>query len=610
MVRTVVLAVMISAGGVAVSFASTLERAVGEIEQAFLSDDTDRLSALMPHKRLIAVHRELVKEDLPRKINGHHILYTDGTEAVVLLGGEIAPPSMDKGPIADSTPHSLFAYAGAHRFRFKDGSWTYEKKLPLNAGNELIAHDLNAKLSPGIGIHVTDRLKANVRSTHGLVLALNAAANIEHIRHGSRDLEFRQLGPLVWIDSGRGAKPFEIEYDLPVKTNEDSSNSAFFGNDSGHLRGQYGWTPSFYYDDPEGLASFRVRLVAPASHRAATDLPQTEREENGERIIGASSSADSTAFNLVYDTSWVQETVRGTLTLSIFASPDFEPEKEMIRAEFNRVVGFLKERFGAPPVTYFGVIQARNRGKAGWASFENQAIIAAEKGGRFLRGGDKPRVWFGHEVAHAWTAPSGPGANFLREGWAKYAEYLILEERFDAKTAQRLLDNAASSYFKSGADAGPSLLGDVANSGVSYSKGLWVFAMLEDRFGRDTLFTALRAFVAGEEGPHSIGTFRKALVRHIGPEADRFVVPWLEEAAVPSLRIEPGEGGYILVQDGGRLFPLDVTVSILNESGSEVWRGRVMSRNRRTAFSTRFTSSEYKVVIDPERRLLLNRGSD
>jgi hypothetical protein len=44
----------------------------------------------------------------------------------------------------------------------------------------------------------------------------------------------------------------------------------------------------------------------------------------------------------------------------------------------------------------------------------------------------------GHEIAHLWTdSASGPVMSFLTEGWAVWAESLILESEFGPETAEK-----------------------------------------------------------------------------------------------------------------------------------------------------------------------------
>ncbi len=41
----------------------------------------------------------------------------------------------------------------------------------------------------------------------------------------------------------------------------------------------------------------------------------------------------------------------------------------------------------------------------------------------------------GHEIGHVWTMAQ-PAANFLNEGWATYAESLILDKEFGPATVK------------------------------------------------------------------------------------------------------------------------------------------------------------------------------
>jgi aminopeptidase N len=210
-------------------------------------------------------------------------------------------------------------------------------------------------------------------------------------------------------------------------------------------------------------------------------------------------------------------------------------------------------------------------------------------------------------VAHLWTQGAGPAANFLREGWATFAEALILREKFGPEVERRFWRSQAKEYFAR-SDGKASILPDPNNQGVAYTKGSWIFAMLEDVMGAAAFDQAMTDFSRRSlERPAGVEELIACLDRASGkkpgaPDAASFLMPWLREKSAPQLasRIE---GNRILITQSGPLFELPVEIDIETPSGRE--RTRVSIARRETEVPA--GKPVRSVVIDPDERFLLKR---
>jgi aminopeptidase N len=226
----------------------------------------------------------------------------------------------------------------------------------------------------------------------------------------------------------------------------------------------------------------------------------------------------------------------------------------------------------------------------------NQGSVAGANGGVFIDAGDVPSAPFAHETAHAWTKGSGPGANFIREGWATFCEALVLRDRFGPEVEQRFWDQQADRYFRN-FDGKHRIDDDLLNSGVAYPKGGWIFAMLERVLGAERFNEAMARFAAESQKQSKTA---EEFMAFTGQAA--FLSPWIAGSTAPvlSTRID---GKRVTIEQSGVLFDLPLEIEI--KTATSVSR-------RRVQFSARSTVVEadqeiVSVILDPRRELLLRR---
>jgi aminopeptidase N len=223
-------------------------------------------------------------------------------------------------------------------------------------------------------------------------------------------------------------------------------------------------------------------------------------------------------------------------------------------------------------------------------------MVAGVKGGSFVDTGAAPRAAFAHEICHAWTRGTGPGSNFIQEGWATFCEGLVLRHRASAEVEKRFWDVQAERYFRVH-DGKYRINDDAMNSGVAYQKGAWIFKMLEGILGEKKFNEVMTRFAAvSQRNPQTVEQFMTIT----GQAA--FLKPWITEQSAPVLSTTTN-GNTLSIAQTGPLFDLPLTVEVRTAGSVSRQKVRVSERTTIVKADTDIVS----VVLDPNRELLLRR---
>jgi aminopeptidase N len=262
----------------------------------------------------------------------------------------------------------------------------------------------------------------------------------------------------------------------------------------------------------------------------------------------------------------------------------------------------LSSRFGVPKADYFGIVEARSMSGNGWRFASNQVVVAAGWPRILSTKDGMPRAFLGHEIGHMWTAGSGPAGNFLREGWATYVESVVVELEFGAETAKEFWKKEAESYFAD-YDGKANILDDENNGGISYSKGAWIFHMLNEVVGDEAFDRAMTKYssesLAGGAGWEILAEcFQDQRIPYF--DARAFLTPWLKGKSAPGLSTET-RGNDVLLHQSQPFFLLPVTIEATTSKGIE--RHMAWVREVETVFT--FDGAASNPRIDPDGQLLL-----
>jgi hypothetical protein len=568
-----------------------------EVSARFASAEPESFAEVFPFPR----GRELVASaarDRELRFAGEpRVVRQKGDRAVLLLGGIV-----QTGNTGDDTILSR-GFSGLYEARLAGGRWALAREIPIDEGNRILAHDLQVMVSPKLGLKVRDDMSIRVGAPYGFAVRLNHAASISSVELDGRTAEHVFLGGVLWVRAPRRAASLRVSYSLAVGQTPTSANSGCFLEDAGHVRNQYFWHPFFDFDSAHDRARVDIAVTIAEAFRLSTSLSQTERVEAGRRIVTARSESPVFALTLAYDRLWLPsvQMLEG-VRLALFTTPDFAPPASTVAVGFAGAVKLLGGRFGRPRATYFGVVQARARGSSGWHFRSNDVIVAGVNGGDLGRRSPYPRAWFGHEVAHLWTNPIGPATNLLGEGWATFCEALLAREEYGEEAERELWEAQRNAYFARPFDGVRGVLEDPMNGGIAYSKGSWLFAMLERVLGAEAFDAAMRRFAPLPPDRADLDAFLQCF----GKTAARFLQPWLKERVVPDLEVSASGPRAVLTQRGPLFWLPRLDVELVLQDGRRV-RRMVDVAEKETAVESGDATPVADVSVDPEHRYLLRR---
>jgi len=511
-------------------------------------------------------------------------------------------------PVVDNSGDAVVGgrdFSGLYAAQRNGGRWALDHKIPFDSIGRISAQDLTVQVRPDDGLTVTDRLRVAVLGPNGFAARLNYRAKIAAVRAGNAPARFLFGGGLLWIDVPAGSATITLTYTLPVDQGPNATNSGCFLRRAGHVRSQYFWHPRFDFAAEGNETTFRIEARIPSAYHLTTSLPQSDTIIGAERVVRGATIHPTFALTLVYDRDWrvVTDTV-GPLRVQLFLTPEFRPSASVVAAELRSVYALLSSRFGTPSAHYLAIVQSRTLQGNGWQFATNQIVVAGGSPQVVSRKEDPPRAFLGHELAHLWTQGSGAAANFLQEGWATYAESLILGHEFDSATVRRFWDSEADTYFRQ-FDGKASILDDPQNSGVAYAKGAWIFRMLEAALGTPAFDSAMTNFSRqslAHAADWAILADDVQQSAHGAFDARAFLDPWLDRKTVPSLSATASGDSVMLVQQAP-YFVLPVTIQARTSTGSErrsLWIAGASA-------ATRFDGPAADPQVDPDHVLLIRR---
>lgn len=485
---------------------------------------------------------------------------TDGEKAVVLLSA--AQIETNGG---DQTWTSAM-WSGLYEVELRDEKWVLGKRLPYSR-NQLKAHDLDVAVDPKVGISVKDKLSIWTDGTAGFPTMLNKDAQIQRLQVDGVDSEYDFQNGLLWIPVSKGSHTMAVEYTIKVERPADGGNSSAFGDEAGHMRGQYYWHPILAFGEQNGLSRFRIRATIPETYQVALDVAQRDSVANRFRVAEGDTPADTTAISLAYDQAWVpRDLPTRFVKMRLFATKDFYPADKEISDAVSRMTDVLVSRFGKPSQDQIKIVQARRRGGEGWFFLSNQSIYAGINGRNAVRYKSYPlSADIGHEVSHLWTQPTGWARFLLLEGWATFAESLLLRSQFGLDTERQFWRDTARKVTANDALMAMSIRDDVSNNGLSYWKGAWLFRMVEGLVGTKAFDKAIQNF---SKSPSENANYEGFLLGFGDKRSmvERFLKPWVTEPGLPQLAVRRAGGKIVVTQKTHYWLP-NLGVRLVNRNG-------------------------------------------
>jgi hypothetical protein len=579
--------------------ASSPDSLAAHVLRRFESGTPDSFDSIYIDVAGRAVVRDATGRNRARRAGLWRVVERAKRRAVVLLSGTLA---MDNS--GDAT-NAARRFTGFYEAAQTAGQWTLGRLIPFDEGNRIRAQAAEIKLVPGKTIDVVDTMDISVGGDHGWAARLNHATKLASLILDGKPAEYALGGGVLWIKAPRKAKArLVLRYSLDAAKDANSAETDSIGPMYGGVQNDFCWLPFFDYNGTGDHGSIRLTVHAPAAYQITTTLPQTESVEGNVRTVHGQSQEDTFVNSILYDREWQRTTGDvGEMRFETFLTPNFNVPRDTIVAVLRRTHDLLTERFGEPQTKYIGFMEQRSL-PSGFRYRANTVVAAGKGGGRVGSSGPTPGANLSHEIAHGWTNPAGSGANFLREGWATFAESIVLREQYGADVERAFWEVRRNGYL-AGSEGRLSILGNPDNGAVHYSEGSWVLRMLRDEVGDSAFNRGMRAFMKTASNAPSghdvfIAAISKAAGRNVGP----WIAPWLSEKVAPDLAATV-ENGRVIVTQTGPVFILGLNVDLTTAGG--IVRRSIRVSHRVDALDVRALGEVSAVRLDPDGRLLLKR---
>lgn len=574
---------------------------VGNSLAAFDSVDPDSLSRTVMHA---AVQRKMAREANTRRVvwqNAHH--------AVLLLTGTVK--AGNGGDEANLVRH----FSGFYEALLGTPGWYITRQLPIDSLDYLHGQLMHVELVPGRDIHVEDTISIVVGSDYGLAVRLNNDVRITRLRVDGDSAAWSLGGGVLWVAAPkRDHAQLTLSYWLRDASRPSHEVAAAHGDSMpayGEFHNTDAWHPFFDYNSANDLGPATMTVHLPAEYYLTTTLPQHDTVAGGVRTVIGQSTYPTWLLSLIYDRDWrpVSTDVRGVQFVT-FTTLAFHFSHDSLAKELRPIDSVLNARFGGPYPPYIAAVEDRGLGPRGFMVRMTDAVISGSKADVLVELGVRgPSFVFAHEVSHAWTMnATGPAANMLREGWATFAESVMLQAMYGRAVEQDYWNRLRNGYML-GSEDRISILGNPDNGSVHYSKGAWIFHMFNELLGDSAFDRGIRAYVQRQADGKTAGY--QELITAMSHAAKRdltsFAMPWFTEKVVPDVRAEVSGRRLIVSQvQATPPFDLPLDIALTMADGGTIHRRVRLTARADTVLLGR-SDSVTAVHVDPAHHLLLQR---
>jgi hypothetical protein len=485
------------------------------------------------------------------------------------------------------------------------------RQIPFDTTNAILAQALHVALTPGGVTRIRDTLSIGVGSPLGFAVRLNTAARLGVISLDGRPADYLFGGGVLWIKAApRAHRQLALDYTIPPQ--RDSATARDSVPAHGALHNTDAWHPFFNYDSGHDLAPMSVTVTLPAAYRLTTTIPQIESVHAGVRTVHGHTAYPQFLLGLIYDRDWTPTTrAVGTLRLETFTTPAFRFSADTMANILAREYRLLTTRFGEPRGTthYFAVVEDRQLHGSGFTVRINDAVVSGDHAQMMDEMVVGPSYPFVHEVSHAWTMnASGLAANFLREGWATYAESIMLGDVYGAAAGRAFWERVTTGYFAGDRFEGKqSILANPDNGRIHYTKGSWILHALNRALGDSVFDRGMREYIARcGYGPDGYEELIAAMSHAAGRDMTAFIMPWLTETYVPDVEATVDGTQLIVTQrQPAGVFELPLTIALDTPTG-EVRRVVHLTRRADTV-DVAGLGAISRARVDPDHDFLVRR---
>jgi hypothetical protein len=600
---------------VGVATAATPEALAQLVLQRFATGSQKEFDSVDPDPSSRGVVAGAIRSKAVRKSNIGEVAWSDSNRAVLLLTGTV----VDKNSAVETIRSRHFS--GFYEAIHSSNGWSISRQLPFDADNKIVSHAIQAVITPGQRIDVKDTFGIDASSQYGFAVRLNDQAQIHGLKLNGKKAKYLFGGGVLWIKAPRNPKSkLFLEYTLaesypgPPKESKAGSNPSATPEYGSFLNEAF-WAPLFDVNSANDTCPIAITLRIPAAYYVTTSVPQTEKVKNGTRIVRGHTSEPEFILSLIYDKGWHPTFTKiGNFQFGTFLTPDFRWSPEVMEKQVSYVDGMLTSRFGSPQSNYLAVAEERDLGPGGFRFRTNDLVVAAQGGGTQLMSpaddaASNPNAPLAHEVSHGWTMQAtGPAANFLREGWATYCEWMFVGKQYGPEVQEGIWQTAYNYYFLGGHNGVRSILGNPDNGSIHYLKGAWILHMLEEALGRGAFDRGMQNYIQiPRDQAAGYQEFIAAMSKAAGHDMTSFIMPWLSGKYIPDLSTEVQGSQVVVTQKQPEIvFDLPLEMQVTTASGSTVERP-IHITGRTISVDVADLGEIRNVRIDPEHKFLLQR---
>lgn len=372
------------------------------------------------------------------------------------------------------------------------------------------------------------------------------------------------------------------------------------------------WFPS--NDHPADRATYSFHLTVPPGYTGLANGIQTATAQNwnGTRRFDWEMNrpmATNLAVVAVGDYAKIEEETENGLTLEYFAYQGTEDKVREVFSSTDLLFSYLEALFGPYPFqSYAQAVTPMANG-----AIETQTMTMMPRS--VIRADSEEALFtlIAHEIAHHWYGNTVGLKSWqdiwLNEGFATYAEWLALEQRYGIQPPlnQRSAQERALSTNRRHTPLANPLPNETFGTD-SYVKGAWVLHMLRQNLGDDLFFELLQqwAVVYADQPVTTLDFFRVA--EQVGNrDLTRFRRQWLETPGIPEYRLVWAytRDGVEIIACNMRDEPYEFDIPLqwigATEAESEIVSFH-LADNATTTILLNFRPAE--LIIDPEQRVL------
>lgn len=366
-------------------------------------------------------------------------------------------------------------------------------------------------------------------------------------------------------------QPFTSRYVpfLPIGLYVDTAKHRAFAVDEPN--GAHTWFPC--NDHPRDRASYTFHITVGAGLTAVANGQQQGdpvKNADGTRTFNWNMPQDMASYLAVVAVAdYVAKPLPGQslVPVTVYAySADADLAVQAF-ADTASLLQFETEKFGPFPFESYGQVTVAQQE----AALETQSMTIMPDGLIHQPHQQNLEV-IAHEMSHQWfgdsVALSSWAEIWLNEGFASYAEYLVVEN-FDGKQrADQVLDaweKALPHSVDQAPVAAPTVQGMFGNN--SYLKGGFILHMLRQEMGDAAFFKTLQTYAARFRNRSATTDDFRAVAEEVsGKSLGSFFDQWLRRAGMPRLDIfwmeQNGSIDALICQRAGQPFTLTLPLTL------------------------------------------------